>query len=63
MEKTTKYEMARIIGARALQVAMGAPLLLEVKESDSPIEIAKREFESGKLPIHVKRTMPPRSVE
>lgn len=54
----TKYEKARIIGARALQIAMGAPLLIKVKEEDSPILIAKSEFEQGKLPINVKRTNP-----
>ncbi len=61
----TKYEKARIIGARALQVAMGAPLLLDLTEADfekikySPIEIAKMEFEQGILPISIKRPLPP----
>lgn len=61
----TKYEKARIIGARALQISMGAPLLLDLKEEDfekikySPIEISKREFEQGILPISIKRPLPP----
>jgi len=60
----TKYERARIIGARALQIAMGAPLLLNLKEADlkklnfSPIEIAKKEFNDGVLPITIKRPLP-----
>jgi len=60
----TKYERARIIGARALQIAMGAPLLLKMKEDDlekikyNPIEIAKTEFERGVIPITVKRPLP-----
>lgn len=64
MMKFTKYEKARIIGARALQVAMGAPLLLPLKKEDfeamkySPIEIAKAEFEKGVLPITIKRPLP-----
>ncbi len=64
MMKYTKYEKARIIGARALQVAMGAPLLLPLKKEDfeamkySPIEIAKTEFEKGVLPITIKRPLP-----
>jgi DNA-directed RNA polymerase subunit K len=52
--KYTKYEKARIIGARALQLAMGAPVLLETDELD-PIEIAIAEFEKGVIPITVKR--------
>lgn len=60
----TKYEIARIIGARALQISMGAPLLLDLKEGDfeklkyNPIEIAKLEFKEGILPITIKRPLP-----
>lgn len=60
----TKYEKARIIGARALQIGMGAPLLLDLKEEDfrkigfSPIELAKREFNEEVLPITIKRPLP-----
>lgn len=59
--KLTKYEKARVLGARALQLAFGAPLLLKLTKDDfkdikySPIEIAKLEFASGILPITVKR--------
>ena len=62
----TKYEKARIIGARALQIAMGAPILLDIskeyleKVRYSPIEIAKREFDEGVLPITIKRPLPRR---
>jgi len=51
----TKYERARIIGARALQVAMGAPLLIKRGNELNPIRIAEEEFEKGVLPITVKR--------
>ncbi len=54
-EQYTKYEKARIIGARALQIAMGAPVLIETDDID-PIEIAIYEFEQGIVPITVKRT-------
>ena len=60
----TKYEKARIIGARALQISMGAPLLLNLKEEDlekimyNPIAIARMEFEKGILPITIKRPLP-----
>lgn len=62
--KFTKYEKARIIGARSLQIAMGAPLLIDMKPKDfsklkySPIEIAKKEFNNGVLPITIKRPLP-----
>ncbi len=61
----TKYEKARVIGARALQIAMGAPVLLKLTQDDlekinySPIVIAKLEFEKGVLPIVIKRPLPP----
>jgi DNA-directed RNA polymerase subunit K len=60
----TKYEKARMIGSRALQLAMGAPFLVKLGEKDleelkfNPIEIAKIEFEKGVLPITVTRPMP-----
>lgn len=62
----TRYEKARIIGARSLQIAMGAPLLLKSGKEDlekvnySPIELSKREFESGVLPITIRRPLPKR---
>ena len=64
MIKYTKYEIARIIGSRALQIAMGAPLLMKLKEEDlekinySTVEIAKMEFNAGVLPISIKRPLP-----
>lgn len=63
----TKYETARIIGARALQIAMGAPILMKLSEKDldelkyNPIEIAKKEFDGGLLPITIKRPLPRRA--
>jgi DNA-directed RNA polymerase subunit K len=64
----TKYERARIVGARALQIAMGAPILLKLKKTDyeelrySPINIAKKEFEAGVLPLSIKRKMPKKTA-
>jgi len=63
-EKYTKFEKARILGARALQISMGAPFLVKLNENDledlrfNPIEIAKKEFEVGVIPITVKRPYP-----
>jgi DNA-directed RNA polymerase subunit K len=63
-EKYTKYETARILGARALQISMGAPFLIKIKEDDlealnyNPIEIAKKEFEADVIPLTVRRPLP-----
>ena len=53
--KFTRYEKARIIGARALQISMGAPVLIET-DSKEPIDIAMEELEKEVIPITVKRT-------
>jgi len=53
-KKYTRFEKARIIGARALQIVMGAPILISTKSSD-PIDIAMQEFEKGVIPITVRR--------
>ena len=54
----TRFERARIIGARALQIAMGAPILLDdVDSSADPMAISMLEFEHGIVPITVKRLL------
>jgi DNA-directed RNA polymerase subunit K len=52
--KFTRYEKARIIGARALQISMGAPVLIETDKKE-PIDIAMEELEKEVIPITVKR--------
>ncbi len=60
----TKYEKARIVGARALQLAMGAPMFVKLSQKEfeairySPIEIAKKELEKDLIPITVRRPLP-----
>lgn len=49
-----RFEKARIIGARAMQLSMGAKPLIKTKETD-PIEIAKLEFEKNVIPMEVVR--------
>ena len=62
--KHTNYEIARILGARALQIAMDAPYLMDIsiekleQVNYNPMEIAKIELEAGVLPISVKQPMP-----
>ena len=57
----SKYEKARMIGSRALQISMGAPFLVALSEEElkniqfDPIRIAIMEFEENVLPITVKR--------
>ena len=63
-EKLTKYERARIVGSRALQISMGAPFLVKMSKKEleavhyNPIEIAKRELDAGVIPLTVIRPMP-----
>ncbi|MDE1848973.1 MAG: DNA-directed RNA polymerase subunit K [Nanoarchaeota archaeon] len=65
-EKTqfSRYEISRILGARALQIAMNAPLLVKISKDElekvhyDPLKIAEMEFDSGILPISVKRPLP-----
>jgi len=60
----TKYEMARILGARALQISMNAPLLIKIEKEDlekinyDALKIAEIELNSGILPISIKRPFP-----
>jgi DNA-directed RNA polymerase I, II, and III subunit RPABC2 len=57
--KITRFEKARIVGARSLQISMGAPILVDVDESlSSPIDIALKELDIGILPITIRRTLP-----
>ena len=66
-DKFTRYEIARILGARSLQLAMDAPVLLKLsKEEEDEInydtlKIAERELESDILPITIRRPLPKKS--
>ena len=68
-EDFTRYEIARILGARALQVAMNAPILIKLSKEElekiryDALKIAEIEFESGILPISVKRPFPKKKDE
>ena len=56
--RITRFEKARIVGARALQLSMGAPLLVDPpKGSAKPIDIALKELETGVLPITIRRRL------
>ncbi len=59
--KLTKFERARIIGARSLQLSMGAPSIIKISdETKSPMLVALKELEEDVLPITIRRSMPPK---
>jgi len=68
-QEFTKYEIARILGARALQIAMNAPLLIKITPEDlekikyDSLKIAEIEFNSNVLPISVNRPFPKKKEE
>ncbi|KAL0239455.1 hypothetical protein GEMRC1_009563 [Eukaryota sp. GEM-RC1] len=47
----TKYERARILGARALQISLNAPVLVEVDKETDPLDIAAKELRQKKIPL------------
>lgn len=51
----TKYERARVLGTRALQIAMGAPVMVELEGETDPLEIARKELKHRRIPIIVRR--------
>ena len=62
--KLTRFERARIIGARALQLSLGAPLLVEAPETLSdPIDLALKELRDHALPMTLRRVLPDRTCQ
>ncbi|MFX1374943.1 MAG: DNA-directed RNA polymerase subunit K [Promethearchaeota archaeon] len=60
----TRYEKARIVGARALQISFGAPILVEKpKNMIDPIKIAQVELRSKILPLTIRRENPNREFQ
>jgi DNA-directed RNA polymerase subunit K/omega len=68
-QEFSKYERARILGARSLQISMDAPLLMKMEGEElenlnyDPLKMAQRELDSGVLPITVNRPMPEKKDE
>ena len=58
MEKITRFERARIISARALQLALGAPPLVKAEAISTPYTLAKEELSKGVLPLSIVRRFP-----
>ncbi len=53
-QRYNRYEKARILGARALQVSYGAPVLVDTDQTE-PILVAAEEYDAGVLPFTVRR--------
>eukprot|EP01136_Pigoraptor_vietnamica_P009682 Opistho-1_new@46476 len=59
----TKYERARVLGTRALQIAMNAPVMVELEGETDPLQIAMKELQAKKIPIVIRRYLPDGSYE
>ena len=63
MSKLTRFEVTRVISARALQLALGAPALVKHHKGDSVNDIARAEFEKKAVPLAVLREFPGGKIE
>ncbi len=62
--KLTRFERARIVGARSLQVSLGAPILAPLPDNViDPIDIAVVELQEKVLPMTIRRTLPEGSYQ
>ena len=62
--KLTRFERARIVGARSLQVSLGAPILAPLPDDVvEPIDIAVIELREKVLPLTIRRTLPEGSYQ
>ncbi len=59
----TKFERARILGTRALQISMNAPVLVELEGETDPLQIALKELRRRRIPITIRRFLPDGSYE
>ncbi|XBW35261.1 hypothetical protein QEN19_000826 [Hanseniaspora menglaensis] len=59
----TKYERARILGTRALQISMNAPVFVTLEGETDPLKIAMKELKEKKIPLVIRRYLPDGSFE
>ncbi|ANB13550.1 DNA-directed RNA polymerase core subunit RPB6 [Sugiyamaella lignohabitans] len=59
----TKYERARVLGTRALQISMNAPVLVDLEGETDPLQIAMKELAQRKIPLVIRRYLPDGSYE
>ncbi len=63
MQRMTRFERTRLISARSLQLALGAPPLVKPTDNSTPYDLAKEEFEKAILPLSVIRRFPDGTTE
>ena len=54
----TKYERARVIGTRAIQISMGAPIHVDAEGESDPVIIAEKELSMSRCPLIIRRYLP-----
>lgn len=59
----TKYERARVLGTRALQISMNAPVMVDIAGETDPLKIAMKELRERKIPMIIRRYLPDGSYE
>jgi DNA-directed RNA polymerase I, II, and III subunit RPABC2 len=59
----TKYERARVLGTRALQISMNAPVMVDIAGETDPLKIAVKELRERKIPMIIRRYLPDSSYE
>ncbi|KAI9277864.1 RNA polymerase, subunit omega/K/RPB6 [Sporodiniella umbellata] len=59
----TKYEKARILGTRALQISLNAPVMVELDGESDALVIAMKELREKKVPLIVRRYLPDNTFE
>ena len=59
----TKYERARIIGTRALQISMNAPVMVDTEGMIDPMDIAEKELNAKLVPFVIRRFLPDGTYE
>jgi DNA-directed RNA polymerase I, II, and III subunit RPABC2 len=59
----TKYERARVLGTRALQISMNAPVMVDIAGETDPLKIAMKELRARKIPMIIRRYLPDNSYE
>ena len=58
-QKLTRFERAKIVGSRSLQISLGAPAFIKIpKDINDPIQVAIKELTTGSVPLSIRRTYP-----
>ena len=61
--RAQEYERARVLGTRALQISMNAPVMVDIAGETDPLKIAEKELREKKIPIIIRRYLPDGSHE